>query len=237
MLFLIKAKELLLDALFPPLCAGCGENLDECSKEKGVCGKCLEKIRVHSSFFCPECKARMPGMEKFCHKNSKYILAAVSDYGEPAIKNSIWHFKYKKWKRMRIVLGELLNRYLENLNADLSGFAILPIPLHPKRLKERGFNQSRILAEIAAEKIKADLITDCLIRNKNTSTQAELKNYETRMANVSNCFAVENPEKIKNRDVIIIDDVFTSGATINEAVKILKSRGAKKIIALVIAKA
>jgi len=119
---------------------------------------------------------------------------------------------------------------------NLSLWLIVPVPLHSRRKRERGFNQAKLLAEIVARHFNLTLI-EALKRIKNTKPQAKIKDIEKRMKNISNCFVIKNPEMIQGKNIILVDDVFTSGATMNEAVKILKQNGAKKVIALVLAKA
>ncbi|TSC96593.1 MAG: putative amidophosphoribosyltransferase [Parcubacteria group bacterium Athens0714_26] len=231
-----KIKDLFLDILFPPQCLNCQVTLKDHEKENAICGKCLNGIILNTTFFCPVCKARLPDNRKICHKDSNYLLAAATGYNNETIKNLIWVFKYKKWRRLKKPLGDLLINYLENIDYDFKDYMVIPIPLHKKRERERGFNQSKLLAEIAAEKLKINLVTNCLKRTKNTKIQAELKELNQRKQNIENCFAVENPDAIKNKNIILVDDVHTSGTTMGEATNVLRVAGAKKIIALVIAK-
>ena len=113
----------------------------------------------------------------------------------------------------------------------------MPIPLHKNRERERGFNQSEAIAKIIASELNLQLKKDLLVRAKETKIQAELKDWNQRKNNLAGAFQIPQPEGIKGKNIILVDDVYTSGATINEAVKTLKENGAKKIIALVIAKA
>jgi len=113
---------------------------------------------------------------------------------------------------------------------------IIPIPLHPSRERGRGFNQSEAIAEEISKTLGVKLMTGNLIRIKNTKPQPEIKGLEKRQENIAGCFAVKNPELIKGKKIIPIDDVFTSGSTMNEAVKILRKAGAARVIGLVIAK-
>lgn len=231
-----KFKEFLLDILFAPLCLNCRRNLRNEEKENGICKNCFEGIILNNSLFCSVCKARLPLNKKNCHKNSLYLLGAAANYDNEAVKNLIWAFKYKKWQKLQSLLGGLLLSYLKNLNIDFNEWTIVSIPLYKDKLKERGFNQSQLLAEIVAENLKLKLVT-ALKRIKNTEVQAGLKDEKQRKENVKGCFIVENPEIILKKNIILVDDVHTSGATMNEAVSVLRSAGAKKIIALVLAKA
>lgn len=253
MRFIYKLKNILLDTLFPPICLSCKNNLLDPEKENKICQKCLDSIQIYSSFFCPKCKSRVPDtalrqaqdIEKSCHKEVKFLLAPATDYQNQAVKNLIWFLKYHKWQGVMKILEPLIDKYLDVLNSNFEDFIVIPIPLHQDRLKERGFNQSELIAEIfsnssarlTTSKANITLSTNNLKRIKLTKNQAELKNIEEREENIKNCFKLNNPEKIKNKNIILVDDVFTTGSTMNEAVKILKQAGAKKIIAFVFAKA
>jgi len=231
-----KLKNIFLDILFPSICLNCKKDLLETEKENKICRKCIESIRVYSSFFCPKCKNRIPDQQKNCHKEIKFLLAPITSYQDKVVKNIVWFLKYHKWKSLINIIRPLIIKYLDNLNQDFNNFIVIPIPLHSDRYKDRGFNQSELIAKEVSQKIKADLIINNLKRSKATKNQAELKNVNERILNIENCFVLESPEKIKGKSVLIIDDVFTSGSTMSEAVKILKNAGANKIIAFVFAK-
>ena len=125
---------------------------------------------------------------------------------------------------------------IKNLKLEIRNFVIVPIPLHPRRRRNRGFNQAKLLAESVAKNFNLPVFEN-LIRIKNNDPQMKIKGFEARIKNINGCFKIQNPEFIAGKNIILIDDVFTSGATMNEAVKILKSAGAKKTIALVASKA
>ena len=242
--FLIKLKNIVLDILFPPICLNCHIALNDAEQtrnnaEKYICEKCLSLIKINNTLFCPVCRARLAENRKICHRGAPYFLATAGNYDDPVLQNLIHYFKYKRFENLAPILGELLIEYLKLLNLEtfkLLNFIIIPIPLHPNRERERGFNQAKLLAEITARHFNLPLI-DGLKRIKNNEPQAKMKNSEKRTKNISGCFEIKNPEFIKRKNIILIDDVFTSGTTMNEAVKILKKNGAGKIIALVLAKA
>jgi len=237
MLSLIKLKELALDVLFPPLCLNCNRLLKNQEKDNGICDACFAKISVHTALFCPVCRARLPENKKICHQSSSYRLGAAANYDEP-LKTLIHRFKYHSWSRLQKPIAKILENYLKNLNLELKGgWLIIPIPLHKNRERTRGFNQAGIIGKIAADYFRLPYEDRILSRSKKTQTQAELKNWDQRKENLSGAFAVSNAEQIKNKNIVLVDDVYTSGATINEAVKVLRSAGAKKILAIVLAKA
>ena len=233
---LSKLKEFLLDLVFPRLCLGCGDYLSR--GQDWLCDKCSSSIKISNSFFCPECLARLPDFQKTCHQSNRYILAAAGNYENQALRNLIHFFKYRRFLGLAPFLAQILSDYLEKvLNpGELKEFLFVPIPLHWLREKKRGFNQSRILAEITASLFGSKAL-DCLERTIDNKPQASLQEKEDRKRNMAGCFRIKNPEAVRGKNFIIVDDVFTSGATMDEAAKILKAAGAKKIMALVLAKA
>lgn len=243
-LFLIKLKNIILDILFPPICINCRKTLtnaenDADQRGKIICEQCLGIIKLNSALFCPVCRARLAENKKICHRDAPYFLAAAGNYDDPVLQNLIHYFKYKSFENLAPILGELLIKYFKLLNFEtfkLLNFIIVPIPLHHCRERERGFNQAKLLAEIIARHFNLPLI-DGLKRIKNNEPQVKLKDFEKRIKNISDCFEIKNPEIVKGKNIILIDDVFTSGATMNEAARILKKNGSGKIIALVLAKA
>ncbi|MCP6720196.1 MAG: ComF family protein [Patescibacteria group bacterium] len=236
----------LLNVIFPPLCLGCKKH----TKETFLCRRCQEKIEINNAFYCPRCNRRLPaGREGFlkskntCHPEMKFILAAATSYQNEVIRELIHMLKYKRIKTALEPLTEIMGSYLEkvisNLLLVISNSVIIPIPLHAKKERRRGFNQATLIADILHQYLEAKFPVERanLVKIKSTSSQTDLKDYEERTRNVERCFALNYPEKIKGKNILLVDDVFTSGATMKEAVRVLKLAGAKKIIGFVIAKA
>lgn len=241
---LVKTKNIVLDILFPPICLNCQKYLNQ--PDNFICNDCYSSIQLNSSLFCHVCRLRLAENKKICG-HSKYILAAAGNYNDQIFRNIIHYFKYESFENLTPVLAKIIFKYLDFLMENgkfkigkskfgIKNFTIVSIPLHYRRERQRGFNQSKLLADEISKKFNIKII-DCLKRTKNNNPQAKLKNNNEREKNISGCFKIINPESIKNKNILLIDDVFTSGATINEAVKILKENGARKIIALVAAKA
>ncbi len=116
-------------------------------------------------------------------------------------------------------------------------FVVLPIPLGRNRLLERGFNQSELVARIFSSHFNIPIETENLIRVKNTKAQSQVRGLDERIKNVAGAFEVKNMEALEGKDIILIDDVTTSGATLREAARVLKNCGVKKIVAMVAARA
>ncbi|MBN2197893.1 ComF family protein [Candidatus Wolfebacteria bacterium] len=230
-----KIKNITIDALFPPICLVCHQYL---KNQNIICDDCLSLIKINNTLFCPICRARLPENKKICHYQSKYFLASATSYNNLIIQNIIHSYKYKGFKNLAPILGEILLKYIKNSNLinQLNDWLIIPIPLHPHKEKLRGFNQSKLLAEIICKNLNLKLV-DGLKRIKNNKPQMKIKGIEARNKNIIGCFEIKNPDIVKNKNVVLVDDVFTSGATANEAVKILKINGAQKLIVLTLTNA
>ena len=236
---MINAKKIILDILFPPVCLGCFKNIEENLKEKQyLCDACLKLIVINSAFSCPVCRLRLADNKIICHHESapRYILGAAANYDNPVINNLIHYFKYENFQNLAPFLSEFILEFLGRTGFVVSDFILIPIPLHSSRERQRGYNQSKLLAKILSDKLKIYLV-DGLKRTKKTNPQARAKKIGDREKNVKDCFEVIGANQIKGKNILLVDDVFTSGATINEAVRVLRNFGARKIAAVVIARA
>lgn len=240
-------KKFIIDSLLPPVCIVCQTPIDNNEK---VCGQCLSSIALNKYALCPVCFARTPSAvnNPLCHPSVKFTLLPAANYSNPAVQALIKKFKYSGWQSLAEYLVHLLEVPLNALLFDIntnnhklvsfpSNWMLVPIPLYPARQIKRGFNQAEILAEQLSKKYNLTVLRDNLIRVKNTRPQSELADWRQREQNIAGAFHIQKPNQIKNKNIILIDDIYTSGATLNEAVKILKLAGVKKIVALTIAKA
>ena len=167
-------------------------------------------------------------------------IYALFDYRDEVIRHMVWALKYRRNRRVAQTFAVLLYDFLIEEFSDLSVYSdfykpiLVPIPLYKKRFRERGFNQSELLAK---ELVKIDnfcvLDTNILQKIKNTPHQTNLHRHK-RLKNVIDSFGVKNPDTIKNRNLVVLDDVTTTGATLNEAKKILLKAGAKKVVCVAI---
>ena len=233
---LIHAGSFLLDILFPPVCLLCRKTLVSGAEARGLCEACRGRIPLHTSLFCGTCGARLPDQKKICHKETPYLLGAASDYRNEAARALIYELKFSRHPAAAVPLADLIADYTRALPLPLIGALLVPIPLHPRRERERGFNQAELIAKRLTETASAEL-APVLERVKDTPPQTTLKDYEARKKNMERCFRVAHPERVAGRTVIVLDDVSTSGATLREAARALREAGAKKIVGLVFAKA
>lgn len=231
----LKIKNLVLGLVFPVQCPGCGIILEpQNGQQKHICQKCLDSIEINSGFFCSVCLKRLPSA-KICHPYS-YPLAAATSYNDTVIKNALWHLKYQSVSGLKKELGGLMVKYLKTLGIkNLESYILASMPLHPKKQGQRGFNQAELLAKIISDEFSLP-IENFLIKTRQTESQTKTKNWEERKENIKDSFRLVDNADVSGKNILLVDDVFTSGATMNEAVSTLKQADAKKIIGLVLAK-
>ena len=149
------------------------------------------------------------------------------------IRKAVHQLKYQNLKAISPCLAELLADYLRS--NPLAGESIVPVPLHPRRLRERGYNQSSFLARELGKLTKMPVIEDCLVRIKEAQPQVRAAAVEDRRRNVTDAFMCQN-EKVSGKQIILIDDVCTSGATLESCALALKSKGATSVWGLTLAR-
>lgn len=228
----------LVDLLFPRKCLNCG-------KEGGYfCSQCLNYLSLDNQRICPVCEK--PSIGGHTHprclkKDSLDGLTSIFAY-KGLIAKAITKLKYKF---LYDIANDLVEVFLSSCGEDLAFCnycqkekpIFVPIPLHPSRLRWRGFNQSELLGKMIAKNLGLNFVPDLLVRTKNTKPQMELTEKQ-RQENIRDAFSVNYNSSfiIHNSSILVFDDVWTSGATIKEAGKILKTNGAKKVWGLTIAR-
>ncbi len=222
----------ILDLLFPRLCVHCGADI----ASGAACAACASKIVRYDTFFCGKCRARVPGTQKICHRDFPYLLGAAGDYGDPVVKDMLHALKFEHVKDAAEPLGKLVADFILKIPVAWNEFAIVPIPLSKKRLRERGYNQAELIASVVSSKTGIPLRTDVLMRAKHTKEQSKVKGRAERMQNVDGVFALNSSNTLPLH-IALLDDVTTSGATLLAAAEVLKAAGVKKIIALTVARA
>lgn len=228
-----KTRNYVLDLLFPVFCLSCGK------EGFWLCSSCLKKINFCRRQICPVCK-KADKEGKVCppcqSKSSLSQLIVAADYQNELIQKIIHLLKYNFAYEIRSAFHDILDKFFGIKPLKLPGDGlVIPIPLHKKRFRFRGFNQAQIIGEELAGIFNFKIIIDNLRRIKYTQPQVELK-AQARKINIISAFALENPLEISGKSVILIDDVYTTGSTMNEAAKVLKKAGAKEIIGFVIAR-
>ena len=231
------AWEILLDILFPPICLVCEAPLEESEKLRFLCDDCFAKVQFHTSLISPICGSRLAENKKICHKAVQFRLAAATTYSNEITKHLIWMLKYSRKTVAARPLADFVAIYFRTLPIRDKEYAILPLPLYAARERTRGFNQSERIAHYLGLELKLPVYENILVKIRDTAPQAETKNRDERLRNVQNSFAVRNNEQIFKKDILLIDDVFTSGSTAREAVRTLREAGSGSVTVLVVAKA
>jgi ComF family protein len=169
-------------------------------------------------------------------KRPFYEAAAAPYLYEGSLMTAIHHYKYGPKSSLASSLGPLLARFAEGWIKNSDGLLTMPVPLHPKRLRERGFNQSLLLARHVAGRLQSELDFLSLRRVRYTLPQTGLGKDERRK-NVRGAFELREPEMVKGKTILLVDDVSTTGNTLNECARVLKKAGCKKVLCLVLARA
>lgn len=223
---------ILLNFIFPSKCPVCS-NKPENHAYNPICTACWRSIKRYTGPACSICG--LPAVSsaaticEACIKNKPPFAKAVY-YGiyEGVLKESIHLLKFKGIKR----LSSPLCRLLSDISVPETD-GIIPVPMHPKRLKQRGFNQTAVIGHRLSKKIKAPLMPDVLIKVKDTPPQTDITGKE-RLKNVRNAFAAE--KKINGLNLLLVDDVITTGATVRECSQTLLEAGAKSVVVIAIAR-
>ena len=231
----------ILNFLLPPRCIGCGKIIND---ENGLCPDCFNKLTFISAPYCKYCGLPFENIEgpdknmacPNCLKQKKRIFR----YSRSAIK-------YESFSKKMILAFKFMDKtenakifakWLKIAGDDIfkSGADVLvPVPLHYKRLVQRRYNQSAILAKELSTLISVPIDIKSLIKHKATKPQVSFTS-AGRRKNIKGAFSVKYPDNIKNKRVVLIDDVYTTGSTLTECAKVLLKAGAKSVDTLTIAR-
>ena len=213
--FLKGCIKFVFDLIYPLHCVICGALCDG-----HICPDCADAVH----FIPPEYQQnfRNPGGAR---NVTNMHVAFAYDADTKALIRS---FKYDRNEFLAPTLSSLMNRALPDMYFLPECDVVIPVPLHPRDRHERGFNQSELLARSVAEETDIPLLADVLVKTKITPHQAKL-NLEERYKNLEGAFAVNNPEKIAGLTVLLVDDVITTGTTMNECAKTLLAAGARRV--------
>jgi ComF family protein len=256
---MVSIKSKVFDLIFPLECLDCGK------EGSYLCKECFKKLKINKSQYCLECKI-LNDYGEFCDNcQIKYSLKGIliaGNYDDEILSCLIKTLKYKFSFDIAKILSTFLFLFLEekinktkiNLNDirnflnkeklgifkksplffnDFKNTVIIPVPLHKKRENWRGFNQSELIASNISKFFKIPLLSN-IERVIHKKPQAKL-NEKERKRNIKNCF-VWRGENLNQKNIILIDDVVTTGSTLNECARVLKKAGAGEIWGLVLAK-
>jgi ComF family protein len=230
----------LLDVFLPPICHICHSFIPDSGKLH-ICPTCLSGLLPLSSPLCPICGIPFSGTGKDhrcgnCLTNPPHFDAAHAPFVyEGAIRDLIHSFKYNQQSHLRYPLALLTLEGVGDVMQNHKPDHIIPVPLHRSRLRQRGFNQAVLLGQELSRQLSLPILPDTLVRIRRTEPQIELSGAERRL-NVKGAFSIKKPGLIAGKTILLIDDVMTTGSTMNECAKELKNAGAAVVVAVTIAR-
>jgi ComF family protein len=218
----------VLDLLFPPRCVGC-------QREGGLlCEICETELPRLMPPYCNICA--QPSPDQVC---ARCAVSPLNIDGvrapylmEGAVREAVHSLKYRNLRAVAALLGRLLAAYLESY--PLPGEVLVPVPLHPRRLRERGYNQVALLAKELGRRTGLPVAEDMLVRRRDTRPQVSVANREERVRNAEESFACG--ADVREVAVLLIDDVATTGSTLSACAAALKGSGAKSVWGLTLAR-
>lgn len=217
------------DFLFPRRCVVCDDAVFPWGKL--ICFSCKDKLKKVIDPFCMCCGKKISSLEiELCFdcKNKKHeFVRGRALYEYDSVKESIFRFKYQKRAEYAQFFAEEVVNFLGEEMRGWKADALVPVPLHKSRLRKRGYNQAELMANLISEKINIPVKTSLIIRCKKTLPQKKLDHLE-RQNNLKKAFKlVENDVKL--RTIIIIDDIYTTGSTIDAMTKVFCTDSSKKV--------
>ena len=226
----VKLKGMALDLLFPRWCIGCG-------KEGGfLCSSCSQSLPRILPPLCPRCGR--PQSDSILCPSCVLWRAEIDSIRPPfrfdgLIRQVIHQLKYRNLRALAAPLAQLLQDYL--IANPVPGEVLVPVPLHKKRLRERGYNQSSLLARELGKLIDLPVVDDYLIRQRHASPQARTPTVDERKSNVADAFVCRD-NRLRDKQILLVDDVSTSGATLDACAGALKAAGTTSVWGLALAK-
>jgi ComF family protein len=231
-----------IDLIYPPQCAVCSRELDGGEREIELCDECQKKLLPQNWSICPACGTPLVGPSKIhlggiaCRGTGFHFasVAALGDYhGE--LGPIILGMKRKTGAPLALAMGKLLATQWRETLDSLRPELVLPVPMHWWHRIRRGMNNPDFIAHSVANTLQIPCRRRLLVCRKKTRRQSELPPHE-RFSNVRGAFKVRLPQKIEGRRILLVDDVLTTGATCNEAAKMLKEAGAAMVAVAVVAR-
>lgn len=235
-----KIVEALTSLFYPAICVGCAADVE---RSGYLCADCERRAARIAPPFCAKCSEPFPGAitQTFrcanCEHRTLHFDCAVAAYRSRGLVRKLVHdFKYGQQRHLRHPLSRWLRESLDDPRLRDRRFdLIVPVPLHPTRERERGFNQAALLAELLGESVRI-AVRPVLERIRYTTTQTAYDRAE-RMENLRGAFRLRKNRDVRDLHVLLIDDVLTTGSTLSECARVLRAAGAVSVHAATAARA
>lgn len=231
----------LFDFIFPPLCHNCRAFIPDAGALH-ICPACRDEIKTVTSPFCLICGIPFTGTgdDHACGKclgdRPAFDVARAAVIHEGSFRDLIHAFKYSNKTHLRRPLALLTIELLDDFVREERPELILPVPLHLDRLRKRGFNQAVLLGELMSREWHIPMERRTLLRLRRTKPQVALSAAE-RLENVKNAFGLSRTDGISGKKILLVDDVITTGSTVDECARVLKKAGASRVSAITVARA
>lgn len=231
-----------LDLIYPRKCPGCKLPRSGGFVQETVCADCWQAIEKNTPPFCSSCGRHLSAdriTENTCAdcraRRPHFDRAFAPCVYTGVIQELIQEFKYRGKDYLEKPLSALMIGFIEDYGIPVDSFGgIVPIPLHPARLREREFNQAELLSRSISRRFNLSVLGKTLVRTRHTAMQAQLPD-SRRRANIAGSFTVTDPAPLSGRNILLIDDVLTTGATASEAASTLKQAGASSVTVMTLA--
>lgn len=213
-------KNFILDLIYPPVCGICRQ-----ISEEHLCHECAEILKKYEINLYKSNKLKNIYYQEsfFLYKYEDIIRHILIDY-----KFNNKSYLYKTFVKI-ILKNEKACGFLKKYDI------IIPVPIHKNRRKTRGYNQTELIAKNIAKELNLNFMNNILIKKRNIIPQSQLSKIERKL-NIKNAFCLQHADLIKNKKILIIDDIYTTGTTVNECAKLLKAEGCNKIGIMTLAK-
>lgn len=197
--------------------------------------QCLDCGKIYKKWICPKCYYKLKNELKFqTIKHKKFNLYFIGFY-ENKIRKLLLKFKFNEMAVLANLFAEIMNKEKLFIEKIKQYDCVIPVPMYIINKKIRGYNQTELIASVIEKENKIMCINDVLVKVKQNKKQSKL-NEKERIENVKDIYKLQNEEKINNKRVLLLDDIYTTGSTVKECMKILKKAKPKRIDVLVIAK-
>lgn len=200
----------MLNLIFPLECLACG------APGPDICSLCLENLQVPK-------------------KQNYDWITSLGNYHDPNMKKLMWHIKQMPNGRATSLLTNAFADMVKNRPEDPQSWILIPVPITPKRFRERGYNQAELLAKHFSKAFNLSVAQNILYKTKHTQKQGTAKSKEERAQNILGSFGIKHSEQLQGKNIILIDDITTTGSTLVEIRNTLLAHGAGRVLAWTVA--